>query len=40
MNSDLELATFIIHEATFVATVSEVRMAALRSGSDNTNKLI
>ena len=36
MNSDLELAALILHEATLLAAVPEARLAAPRSGSDNT----
>ena len=34
-NSDLELATLVLHEATLLATVPIVRMTTPRSGSDN-----
>ena len=35
-NSDLEFATLVLHEATLPAAVPEARLAATRSGSDNT----
>ena len=35
-NSDLELATLVLHEATLLETCPEATMAAPRSGSDNT----
>ena len=35
-NSDLELATLVLHEATLLAAVPEARLAAPHSGSDNT----
>ena len=35
-NSDLELAALVLHEATLLVAVPESRLAAPRSGSDNT----
>ena len=35
-NSDLELATFILHKTTLLASVPTARMAALHYGPDNT----
>ena len=35
-NSDLELAALVVHEATLLAAVPEARLAASRSGLDNT----
>ena len=35
-NSDLELATLVLHEATLIGAVPEATLAAPRSGSDNT----
>ena len=35
-NSDLELAALVIHEATLLVAVMEAKIAAPRSGSDNT----
>ena len=35
-DSDLEFSTLVLHEATLLAAIPEVCMAAPRSGSDNT----
>ena len=35
-NLDLELAALVLHEVSLLAAVPEARMAAPRSGSDNT----
>ena len=35
INSNLELATLVLHEATLLAAVPTVRMSMPRSGSDN-----
>ena len=35
-NPDLELAALVLHEATLLAAVPEVRLVVPRSGSDNT----
>ena len=35
-NSNLELAALVVHEATLLAAVPKARLAAPRSGSDNT----
>ena len=35
-NSDLELATLVLHEATLLAAVPDVRLPAPHPGSDNT----
>ena len=35
-NSDLELDALVLHEATLLAAVLEIRLAAPHSGSDNT----
>ena len=35
-NSDLKLATLVLHEATLLETCPEATMAAPQSGSDNT----
>ena len=35
-NSDLEIAALVLHEATLLMAVPEARLAAPRSGSDNT----
>ena len=35
-NSDLELAALILHKATLISAVPDARLAAPRSGSDNT----
>ena len=39
-NSDLELAALILHEAALLAAVPTARMAAPRSGSDNTTTVL
>ena len=35
-NSNLELSALVLHEATLLAAVPEARLAAPRSGFDNT----
>ena len=35
-NSDLKLAALVLHETTLLEAVPKTRMAAPRSGSDNT----
>ena len=39
-NCDLELATLVLHMSTLLLVVPEARMAAARSGSDNSSTIL